>query len=86
MIKMRCEGDINTFWDLDTEEGVASIYSIDGEYPKDNNDDPVDSEVADFLLGLTEYIDSSNEEFATIGEFTNDGVLIRQYLDEVPEV
>ena len=81
MIKMRCEGDINTFWDIDTDEGVMSVYSIDGEFPKDNNDNPVDTKFGEFLFNLARHVDTSNEEYAIIGEFTNDGMLIRSYLD-----
>ena len=82
MIKVRCEGEINTFWTLDTDDGVMELCSIDGESPKDENYNPVNHEIAVFLWDLLAHIDSSNEEFATIAEFTDDGEFIKQYLEE----
>ncbi len=82
MIKVRCEGEINTFWTIDTDDGVMEVYSIDGESPRDENDSPVRYQLASFLWDLLADIDSSNEEFATIAEFTNDGKFIKQYLEE----
>ena len=82
MIKVTCEGDINTFWEVEAHGTVTRIYSIDNESPKTESDDePLPDDVDEFLWSLARQVcDPDQYEYSMIGEFTDDGQLIRKYL------